>query len=154
MSEETFEPIGSGDIAKDARINRFALELEAERQPSLMAEWGERLANAKKDRDNKEINLKTVMAEKGNHFRETLAKATADAVKDSVLASPEVQTAQRELVEADYLVSMLYSAVNAIEQKKGMIEALQKLYLGNYFSKPNDRSTTGTNFNESLNQKD
>lgn len=160
MSQETLQDSAILDtemepnIAVDAKLNRFALELEAERQASLVAIWGTKLADAKKDRDGKALELKILTAQKGTHFRETLAKATVAAVDDAVISDLEVQAASKLLNEAEYQVSLLYAAVNAIDQKKGMIETLSKLYLSNYYSKPNDMPNSGTNLNASLNAKD
>ena len=142
------------DIRLDTKLNRFALELEAERQTSLVAHWGEVLANAKQERDKAELDLDVLKAQKGNHYRATLAKATADAVKDAVQSDPEVIQAQQNWNDAQHLVDITYSAVNAIDQKKSMIETLAKLYLSNYYNKPNDKQTQGTTLNQSMNDKD
>lgn len=145
MEEPTY------DIRADVRLNRFALELEAERQASLMAHYGGELAEAKNARDKCRIELDVLKAEKANHYRQSLAKATVDAVKDAVTADLEVTAKEREFADCTRLVDLTYATLNAIEQKKGMIETLSKLYLANYYTKPNEPTNHGTTLNQSMN---
>ena len=132
MPEETQER----NLAVDLKLNKYALDSEAENQPSTYHYWSEQLTEAKKARDTQKSILSILKAEKGAHFRMTLDKATAQAVEDAITMDEDVQTEESVLRDCEAKVSTLYSTVSALEQKKSMIDNLTKLYLGQYFSTP------------------
>jgi hypothetical protein len=139
------------DAGADIKLNRFGLELEAERMAELSAYWGAQLADAKKERDFLDMAYDIAKAERAKWYRDNLAKATVDAIKDQVQCDPEVISARTKFMDAEHHVALLYATVDALDKKKSMIETLSKLYLGQYYTK--DVASQGhTNHGNMLNQ--
>jgi len=138
MTSETLE-LETRDAGKDTRLNRFMLDTEAEQLSSIAAYWGVQLADAKKARDYLATELKCLRGEKYAYYKGADsplgAKSTGDQVAAAIDCDTQVVTKSNELSDVEHLVSMLYSTVDAVDKKKGMIDTLTKLYLANYYTK-------------------
>lgn len=138
MTPETME-LETRDAGKDTKISRFMLDTEAEQLSSIAAYWGAQLADAKKSRDYLATELKCLRGEKYAYYKGAAsplgAKPTGDQVAATIDCDSQIVAKSNELSDAEYLVSMLYSTVDAIDKKKGMIDTLTKLYLANYYTK-------------------
>ena len=144
------------DAGADIKLNRFGLELEAERMAELSAYWGAQLADARKECDTLDMLLDIAKADRAKWYRDNLAKATADAVKDQVQSDPIIREAQSKFIDAKHHVALLNATVDALDKKKSMIETLSKLYLGQYYTKDvvsQGQQNHGNMLNQAMNKE-
>ena len=120
-------------------LNR--LEVELERQARLFGKWASRLADAKgRVRDAKselavtKAELKMEIRSKPDRFR--MKKVTDQSVEDCVILQTDYKHALRVLNEALHYEDVLQAKVDALEQKKRMMEKLVDLHGQQYWSKP------------------
>ncbi len=128
------------DFEVDVKINKYKLEDENEKQPSLYQYWSELLAQAKSEKDAAEDNLDLVLARRELSIRDDAAEAnekvTEAIIKARVEKDDRVQTAKTKLREAKSNVYDLEAAVKALEHRKESLSNLTQLWGKGYYAKP------------------
>ena len=143
------------NFKSDIRLDRFELEVEAERQSTIYQYWSDILANAKRDKDTASNELEQLKAEKALHYRlnskemknndgDTITlKVTEPTVAAMVDTDPDIIAKKEELAQLKYRVSKLEGRLTALDHKKRMIDNLRHLYISGYYSKPGNIDNTG-----------
>lgn len=112
-------------------INKFNLNNECVKQPSLYEFYAEQLAEAKEAKDKASNKLELIEAQSQLAFREECAakgtKVTEAIVNAHVICDPDVISAKEALSSAIKIMNVLQGAVNAMEQKCSMIQTLQRM---------------------------
>ena len=126
---------------QDMKIDESSLDLECLDQSSLMMEYGELLAAAKQKRDKAKEAMDVVRSEIDLEVRKDpgkygLEKATESAIQNTVTKQASYQEAVSDYLDSKHEADILSGAVNAIEQRKSMLEALVKLHGQQYFAGP------------------
>lgn len=125
------------------KLDKYNLDDCAIEQPDLYAEWGIKWADAVDVRDRQKDFLAVVRSECDYEIRATpsefgwekLDKAPTEAFISAAIPShPSYKEANEAYLEACHDVNILVIAKDAFEQRRKMIEVLQQLYSGNYFS--------------------
>jgi hypothetical protein len=123
-------------------IHADRLDEDCDSNPKLAFEWGEALAEARKNTSLAKNNLKLIAAELDNDIRSNpakfdLEKATDKAVEACVLTQICYQNAQQELIDAEYEEAVLQAFVFAVSDRKQQITNRANLHGQQYWSKPN-----------------
>lgn len=129
------------DFKGDIAINPNALDVEWVRQPALMGEWCEKLADAKAESDRAKERLDVVEAELAREVRLDpskfgLEKITESAVSAAVQLDRRCAKATEELINAQHEVEVIGAAVRALEHKKAALTSLVALHGQQYFAGP------------------
>lgn len=130
--------MGSSDFLS---IDENQLDREWLKQPNLMYEHAEKLADARRDEAVAKSNLEVVRARLVNKIRNDpekagLDKVTEKAIEAKALTHKKYTEAHSEMLDANYAVAICQAAVNAIEHRKRALEGLVSLHGQNYFSVP------------------
>jgi hypothetical protein len=128
------------DLGKDAQIDKYALDIEAEEQPHLMQKWLELLAKAQAELSKaKEVLLneeaKLLLKAKSTGIPD-IPKPTDPVAKAWVRTQPIYRKAQRHKRKAENNVAYLQNARSVLEHRKTMIKVEADLWICGYFSKP------------------
>lgn len=144
------------DFRNDVKLDRFNLEVEAERQPSLFQYWSEQLADAKSERDRMDNRLKTRSAEIELEIRRCPPpdiKLTESVVAAYIQSNVELEGMRAELLAQQKHVAHLEGAVRAFEQKKSMIEVQMRLWAAGYYSNPRHGDDAAAAQRRSINRR-
>lgn len=128
-------------------IDRTQLEVEWEQQPLLYWDAARELAEAKRSKDQLEIDLSVAKADADNEVRKDpeafgLEKVTEPAIKAAILGHKKVQQLQADLIDAAYMVNLLEGKCRALEHRKRALEKEVDLFLAGYFAAPRDKRKT------------
>ena len=148
------------DFNQDLQIDLQNLEVEATMQPERFMKWAEKGVKARGRVEDTKFRLEIVIAELAADYRNNpeehgLKKVTEGAINEKVKLSPEYREAYEEWMKAKEEADLLKSGVDAMEQKKRMIEVLITLHGQEYFAGPSvPRSLTDawSNVNEARNK--
>lgn len=129
------------EFKKDLAIDPNQLDVEAGMQGELFFKWSEAYVDARHEFDMAKLQLEVLEAEMGSKIRldpkaHGLTKSTEAAIKEAIIASPDYEDAYLKFIRARTNYSLLEKAVNALEQKKRMIECLVTLHGQQYFAGP------------------
>ena len=136
MEEKEFE--------KDLGIDPYCLDEDWLHQPGLYMKYSSMAADAQKRRDQLKERLEVIKAELDKKIRlapsdyVTVEKVTETSIASTILVQPEYRIATDELIQANYELNMLQSAVRALDHKRSALENEVKLWLGSYFSGPKE----------------
>ena len=140
------KPYGE-NFKDDVALNRFQLDVESEKQPSLMQHYAELLAEAKALRDEAKNKLDFVIASRDLYYRANPMegiKPTEVSIASMVTTDDDVVHAKNREQQARERVYFLESAVATIEDRKSELRNLTSLWIGGYYALPgvekNDRS--------------
>ena len=126
--------------ADDLKIDENALDREFIMQPSKYMEYAEKAAQADSERKKAKEKLELTLAKLDMHAREHAKeegeKVTEKVIDGRVKMTENYQDAIKEVREADYHYNVLIAAVRAFDQRKTALENLVRLYIGGYFSAP------------------
>lgn len=130
-------------IKDDLTINKFALDEEWLKQPSLVDKYSVILAELIESRDIAAEKLEVVKSQIASDIRSNpsdydiqSSKPTDANVKEIVNAHPDVLEAAKVLREWEYEVSTGFGVRKALEHKRAALEDLTKLYLSGYWASP------------------
>ena len=145
------------DFRDDVKIDRFSLEKEAAKLPSLYLYWSEILSETRENRDKLKIKYE---AERGNRYLNLKedeinnGKKPTEAWLASVLdQNKELMSIREEINSLSKEIGIIGAAVTALEIKKSQIENLRYLYLSGYYSAPETKkSKTDEILNEMRNE--
>jgi hypothetical protein len=127
-------------------LDRYALDIEAEKSAASLQTYGQMHAQARADKDTAEAEMKRVSAEVELEVRKTdphefgLDKFTESSIAAVVGASREVDDVVKKLVEAKKKVYELEAAVSALNDKSSQIKNLVSLWIGGYFAEPTKKT--------------
>lgn len=129
------------EFEKDRSIDPGQLDLECTQQPDLFFKWAERAVEAKKALDNAKFNLEVLEANlaikiRRNPINYSLHKLTDTGVKTAIQNHPRYKEAYGRYLDIKGDSLLLDKAVEAMEQKKRMLEVLITLHGQEYFAGP------------------
>ena len=128
------------DFKSDVGLNQYALNDEAELNPSLLQHYSELLAEARSERDRSEAKLKQLLAETEIRIRKSdpkshrLEKFTEGSIAALIEMDVDILTARRNLLDAKEDAYTYEGAVDALHDKSDMIKTLTSLWIGGYFA--------------------
>lgn len=126
---------------KDIAIDPNALDVAAATQGETFFLWAEKMVVAKKAMDRAKMNLELVENSMALRIRRSpqqfgLDKVTEGAIAATVKSSNDYLEAVDALSKAKTEAQLLEVGVNALEQRKRMIEILVTLHGQQYFAGP------------------
>lgn len=129
------------EFDKDKQINPLELDMAATMQPELFYKWAKRAVKAKSEleaakfrMDVMEANLQIKCRKSPEEFG--LSKVTEASIISAVKLHPKFHEVFEEYIQAKKESMMLDKAVEAMEQRKRMIEVLITLHGQQYFAGP------------------
>lgn len=125
----------------DLKIDPEQLDVEAGMQGELFFKWASKATRAKSKVDRKKFALDILYSTLMSKARKNpesfgLAKVTENALDSAVKSSAKYQEAYEEWLDAKESSSLYDRGVEAMEQKKRMIEVLITLHGQQYFAGP------------------
>lgn len=128
------------NLVEDAKLDKYALDIEAERQPELMTKWLSLLHKTQQILNKKQEELEYVEAElritakrDGIDGIQKVTDATADAW---ILNHPRRKEAFEAKSKAYADFQYINNARTVLEHKRDMIKVLDHLMVAGYYSKP------------------
>lgn len=120
-------------------IDLNSLHLECQRQAELHGEHGKMCATARKEVADAKVKLKLVECEIAKQIRDDplafgLQKITEDAIKMTIPLQGRYKAAVATYNRLNAELDVHEVDVEALRDKKSMLESLVKLRLGDYFS--------------------
>lgn len=128
------------DFRKDVEVNRLKLDEENEIQPSMYAYYAYELAEAKRNKDEANDALTALYAQKDIYYRRNPPddiKVTESVIKSIVDMDSDILDQKERLRKADAELSMLYAAINSLDQRKSALDNLTKLHIKQYYNNSN-----------------
>jgi response regulator of citrate/malate metabolism len=122
-------------------VDRYNLELEAERQSDLMRKWTKRQARYKNLLKKSQKALDILEGELSEEYRRNkktygIQKDTDQVIFRLIKGDPKYEKQYNEVMKYQVLYDDAKSAVESIVEKGWMIKELVKLWLNNYYSTP------------------
>lgn len=122
-------------------VDRYNLEVEAERQADLMRKWTKRQARYKSLLKQAQKNLDILEGELAEEYRRNkknygIQKDTDQVIFRLIKGDPKYEKQFDEVMKYQRLYDDAKSAVESIVEKGWMIKELVKLWLNNYYSTP------------------
>jgi len=130
----------SRDFKEDVSIDRFNLDTEAERQPSLCYAYNEMLADVERDLNRLSDQLGLMSAKMDLNIRQNPPegiKITESTILSLVTQDDGIIKKKEEIVDKKREVAVLWAAVKAINHRESELDNLVKLYLSGYYADPN-----------------
>ncbi len=127
---------------EDIAIDQDRLDWELTRQPTLLVEYNELLADAQDVRDRKKEQLDLTRSKidyriRSNPEGETgLRKPTEAAILNTILADPGYRKINDEYLKCVHNVRVLEGARNAVDQRKSVLVKLADLWIAGYWAEP------------------
>lgn len=125
-------------LKEDLKIDKYSLDEEWLKQPSLYLEWAEQVVEAQSNRDRKKEQLDVVKAEldidiRSNPEKYGISKITEGAIQNIILTEGSCRDANDNYLKSVETVRMLEIARESLEHKKKALESLTQLYLNGYY---------------------
>lgn len=127
------------DPKENVKINRFHLEKECEKQPSLYMRESDLLADYKEDRDFEEDELDRLLGKIELEVRDNPPdgfKVTEASVKAYLATHDTIIAQKKKLRRAKAAVARQEGVVKSMEQRKSMLESLTIQWSKGYYSIP------------------
>jgi len=129
------------EFQQDKTIDPGQLDVECVRQAELYFKWSERAIEAHAEVDRAKLKLDITVAKLENECRRSPAdfgvtKVTEGSVTAAIKDTEKYQEAFDNFYNARSNAKLLDAAVNAMEQRKRMIEMLITLHGQQYFAGP------------------
>ena len=127
---------------QDVEISSDDLDIECLDQPTLMLKYGKHKAEMDKELALEKEKLDLVKAEIDKKIREVpedfgiTTKITETVITNTILANEDYRKAYKKYLDANYEHNVARSAVDAVSQRKDMLEALIRLHGQQYFAGP------------------
>jgi hypothetical protein len=124
------------DYEEDLTIDKMHLETENVEQASKYGWYSAQLSGAREELEIAENNLVATIARKDLYYRNNVPdglKPTEGVYKSLVEDDREVQDMKDAVRVCNKTVNTLFGATKALEQRKGSLDNLTKLYLGKYY---------------------
>ena len=118
------------DLQKELRIDEHRLEQEMIEQPSKYIYWSSILEKLRLYQEQCELDLEFLLGrldkEAREHLMVTGTKPTKDSVEAYIKRSNEYKIAKEKCNYYDYLVRRLQFIVKSLEQRKDMLQSINK----------------------------
>ena len=126
---------------KDIEIDSEALDIEWLEQAALMMKYTKHSATMRNLADKAKEKLGFVRAEINSAIRRNpekykIDKVTEGAISEALLLQKEYQTANTNLMDAEFEAEVARGAVVAFSQRKDALENLVRLHGQSYFAGP------------------
>lgn len=135
------------NIDELVELDRYALDVEAERSAANLQTVGNMCAEARAEKDEAEMELKRWYASAELKIRKSspskfgLEKFTEGSIAALVEVDEEVMRAGQKLLIAKELYYKLEAAVSALSDKSSRIKDLTALWIGGYYAEPTTKKT-------------
>lgn len=125
----------------DFQIDVNRLDEEWVRQPELYRRYAEAAADSKRVHEEAKNDLSVIRADVEQMVRKNpesfgLAKTTEGAIKTAIDLNEKVREAEEAVIEARHAMDVMQAAVGALDHRKSALGDLVRLFLADYFSKP------------------
>lgn len=125
----------------DLEIDPNQLDVCAGMQGEVFFKWAEKSARARRRMDDTKFRLEILYANLAKMARRDpasfgLTKSTENSIENAVKTSVEYSEGYEEWIQARYASNLADRAVEAMEQRKRMIEVLITLHGQQYFAGP------------------
>ena len=126
----------------DLQINKFALDLEWEKQPVLFIEWAEKSVEASFVKDKTKEKLELIMAELDMEMRKDpnsfgIEKITETVVLNTIKRHLRYQEIYNLYLESIKSFKLFEIVKEAFDHKKKALEKLTYLFISGYWAIPN-----------------
>lgn len=126
---------------QDIRIEDSSLDLECLEQATLFMKYAKYATETRRTYDLAKEAFEIMKADLDKKIRSDpdkfkIEKITETVVQNTIIMQSGYRESNELLLNAKYEVDMAQNAVNAINQKKDMLEALIKLHGQSYFAGP------------------
>ena len=133
--------MNKSEFEQDLAIDPLQLDVHAGLQGELFFKWAEKEVAARQNADEAKFRLEVLTAQLDSQARLDpdsfgIQKVTEGSIATAVKTSDQYQEAYEEWLEARGEAALLAKAVEAMEQKKRMIEVLITLHGQQYFAGP------------------
>lgn len=130
------------DLYTDATLDKYALDVEAERQALVMQKWLELLTQAQAELSKTKeklayIEAKLFLQVKTEGVSKLGSKPTEATVKAWVRTQPEYRKLLRAKRKAENNVQYLQNARTVLEHKKACLKIESDLWICGFFARPN-----------------
>ena len=131
-------------IQDDVILDKYALDVEAENQPSLLLAWTDQTAEARQKKEQLERFLKTRTSElemevrRGSPKDYGLEKFIEVSIDSIVGSYPELAKITEEMLAAREEHLLCENAVDAIREKGRMVSVEKDLWIAGYYSASNN----------------
>ena len=129
------------DITEDTIIDRYALDINAEKHPSNVLKWQELLVQANeictKAKENLIFIEATLLLQARSDGVPGILKITDAVVRAWVVTQKEYQIALKEKQKAESDASRINAGIKALEHTKEMIKVEANLWICGYYARPN-----------------
>ena len=127
-------------------IDRNRLDEEWFNQPKLYAETSDKLADARRDLNQREAEFDLISSELDIQIRDDpshfgIPKMSEGAIKNCIVAQDKYQKAQKKVRIAKHRVDVLAGYCKALDHRKKALENAVELFLADYFSTPRAKSS-------------
>lgn len=145
------------DLAEDAKIDKYALDVEAEKQAELMVKWLGLLNQAQVVLTKMKEKLANVEAELRIEAKTNgimgVGKVTESAIDSWIQTHPSRVAAYEDYSAAYSSVQYLQNAKAVLDHKKSMIQVLDHLLVAGYYAKPDVSAKASENGEKELEEK-
>jgi len=129
------------EFEADKKINPEQLDVEAATQAEIFFKWAERSVEARMDMDRAKMNLEVLDATLQIRARKMpekfgISKLTEGAIHEAIQIDERHLEAYNSWLKTKETSLLMDKAVEAMEQRKRMIELLVTLHGQNYFAGP------------------
>jgi arginine utilization protein RocB len=143
----------------DLAIDPASLDVEAIRQAELFFKWAEKSATAKAEVDRLKLKMDTTESKLDARARRDpeafgISKSTEGAISAAIKAHPDYIAAQEVWMLAREAGNLIDRAVEAMEQKKRMIEVLVTLHGQQFFAGPSVPHNLAESYMEQTKQRE
>lgn len=139
-----------GNVKDDVSIDIHNLDVEWERQPTLMEEYASKLSLATKEYNELRLVLDGLIADYKTEWRADgeivlvgvgKMKITEGALDNAIDTIAEIREKRQQIIDKGYEVDILKGIVEALRNKKSALEKEVDLYIAGYYSSPKDQRT-------------
>lgn len=111
------------------------------RHPGVYVRWSVKLADARRDYEERKSRLEVVAAELSRDIRTNpenygLARTSNDAVAEAVVLQEKYRKAQARVHAARHRMDVVQAFVNGLEHKKRMMESWTQLLVSGVYAAP------------------
>jgi len=133
------EEVVMSEFESDKVIDPSRLDYECVRQPEVFFKYAQKAIKAAENADKAKLRMDVIKGTLEIDCRQHpdkygLVKSTDNGVNSAVTIHPKYQKALSEYLEARRELKLMDAAVNAMEQKKRMLEVLVTLHGQQYFA--------------------
>jgi len=133
------------DFASEMAINRYKLDEECEKQPSLYHFYSLQLAEKRAERDQQKAIVKLKESRKNLYYRENPvggSKATEKMIASMVESDEDLIRAKDKLRMIEKDLYTLEAAESALDSRRKMLSDLVQLFIKSYFGKPEEKRSS------------